>query len=47
MVQDGYAQPFERYLPNEVAKKYHGLSKEAKRLNSGLWKHYNIDCIGK
>lgn len=47
MVQDGYAQPFERYLPKEVQNKYHKLSQEAKRLNRGLWKSYNIDCIGK
>ena len=47
MVKDGYAQPFEKYLPNELKSKYHKLSKEAKRSNRGLWKNYSIDCIGK
>lgn len=47
MVKNAYAQSFEWYLPKEVKSKYHKLSQEAKRLNSGLWKSYDIDCIGK
>ena len=47
MVKDGYAMPYERYVPSELKRKYLKLSQEAKRLNSGLWKSYNIDCIGK
>jgi len=47
MVKYGYAMPYERYVPREVKSKYHKLSKEAKSFNRGLWKKYNIDCIGK
>ena len=47
MVKDGYAMPYERYVPSELKRKYYKLSQEAKRLNSGLWKFNNIDCIGK
>ena len=47
MVKDGFAMPYERYLPKELKRKYHKLTKEAKSSNRGLWKHYNIDCIGK
>jgi len=47
MVKDGYAMPYERYVPKELKSKYDKLSKEAKRLNRGLWKNYNIYCIGK
>ena len=47
MVKDGYAMPYERYLPKEQKRKYHKLAKEAKSSNRGLWKNYNINCIGK
>ena len=47
MVKDGYAMPYERYVPRELKSKYNKLSKEAKSFNRGLWKKYNIDCIGK
>jgi len=47
MVKDGYAMPYERYLPNKLKRKYHKLVQQAKSSNSGLWKYYNIDCIGK
>ena len=46
MVSSGYAMPYEKYLPNELKRKYHKLVKKAKSSNSGLWKYYNIDCIG-
>jgi len=45
MVKDGYAMPYERYVPRELKSKYNKLSKEAKSFNRGLWKKYNIDCI--
>ena len=47
MVKDGYAMPYERYVPSNLKKKYNKLAKQAKSSNSGLWKYYNIDCIGK
>ncbi|MBL4703795.1 MAG: thermonuclease family protein [Flavobacteriales bacterium] len=47
MVKDGYAMPYERYVPRELKSKYHKLSKVAKSFNRGLWKYYNIDCMGK
>ncbi|QSZ41366.1 hypothetical protein GJV85_04345 [Sulfurimonas aquatica] len=47
MVRDGYAMPYESYMPSKLKSKYHKLSREAKRLNRGLWKSYDIDCIGK
>jgi len=47
MVKDGYAMPYDRYVPKELKSQYDKLAKEAKRLNRGLWKNYNIDCIGK
>jgi endonuclease YncB( thermonuclease family) len=47
MVKDGYAMPYERYVPKKLKRKYNKLAKQAKSLNSGLWQNYNIDCIGK
>jgi len=47
MVSRGYAMPYEKYLPNELKNKYHKLVKKAKSSHRGLWKYYNIDCIGK
>lgn len=47
MVSSGYAMPYERYVPSELKRKYHKLAKQAKSSNRGLWKYYNIDCIGK
>lgn len=39
--------PYERYVPSNLKRKYNKLAKQAKSSNSGLWKYYNIDCIGK
>lgn len=47
MVKDGYAQPYEKYVPKKLKSKYRKLSKEAKHSKRGLWKNHNIDCIGK
>lgn len=46
MVKDGYAVAFDKYLPNEVKRKYHSLEQDAKSNNRGLWKYQNIDCLG-
>ena len=47
MVKDGYAMPYEKYVPSNLKRKYNKLAKQARSSNSGLWKYYNIDCIGK
>lgn len=47
MVKDGFAMPYERYVPSNLKRKYNKSVKQAKSSNSGLWKYYNIDCIGK
>ncbi len=47
MVKDGFAMPYEKYVLRELKRKYHKLFQEAKQFNRGLWKNYNIDCIGK
>jgi micrococcal nuclease len=47
MVKNGYAMPYQRYVPNNLVKKYNGLVREAKRLNRGLWRKYDLHCIGK
>jgi micrococcal nuclease len=46
IVKDGYAVAFERYLPKSVKRKYLRLEREAKSANRGLWKKYNMDCLG-
>lgn len=47
MVLDGFALPFEKYLPQHLKRHYHKLASEARSQNRGLWKRKGFDCIGK
>lgn len=47
MVADGFAVPYERYLPKEQQRKYHQLLKSAKMKRAGLWRHNAAICAGK
>jgi endonuclease YncB( thermonuclease family) len=47
MVRDGFALPFEKYIPHHLKKHYLKLSSEAKSKNRGLWKERGFDCVGK
>lgn len=47
MVKDGYAMPYVQYLPDNLKRKYLLYVKDAKHQSLGLWRKYNLDCIGK
>lgn len=47
MVKDGYAMPYDKYVPKALKRKYALLTQEAKRSKRGLWQQYNLECIGK
>ncbi|MAC84365.1 MAG: hypothetical protein CL624_09545 [Arcobacter sp.] len=47
LVKDGYAVPYYRYIKSDKRNMYRKLSKEAKRLNEGLYKSHSssINCL--
>ncbi len=47
MVKEGYAVPYEQYIPQSLKQKYHLLATEAEQLKSGLWKTYDLECLGR
>jgi len=47
LVKDGYAVPYYKYIKADKRNIYRKLSKEAKRLNRGLYKSHSssINCL--